>query len=387
MRVPFASAALSLVACAGVAAGCRVAPEATAPVAPSRAPALSLVEARGSFLPTPLDGALLHAKNVDLQLPRGCEPLDSQSFVHVASMVEDEDADFLAACNLVEAGKARVTIVLMRHHLSLETGESAAAELRRTPGAVDVVTTTAGPIAGNAVGPEVVRATNLPGGIGARPSTSVYFGAQDGLYVLYAEVDGDLESLAAWGDALTWSLRPTTAAKPIRWRAPTKLAPGATAIGGHKMTLPEGIQVVPKKSKTLGSLVGDPEDPLDAHDAGALAAIRDEAGVAVGGNVYHAKLLPKVADSPGALARLAADVHHVHDLDTRAVTAKVGEVARVDGTRADGGHEVFAAFRTSETEVTVVRMLFTREKWPAYAPLIDASLASIEAGATSDGPY
>ncbi|MGZ3417045.1 MAG: hypothetical protein ACXWUG_30065 [Polyangiales bacterium] len=369
-----------------LALGCATQPQVQTE-APKQNVSIARVNARGSFLPTPLDGVRLAAKNVELQLPRGCEPLAQSAFVHVAEIVDDEDADFLGACNLVESGKPRVTIVLMRHRLSLETGESAAAQLRRAPGVIDVVTTTAGPMIGQAMGPEVVLTTNLPTQAGARPSAAVYFGAQDGLYVLYAEVDGDLESLAAWGDALTSTLRPTPSAKPIRWRAPTKLAPGTTAVGGHKLKLPEGIQTKPKKSKTFGSLVGDPNDPFDTHDYGAIVSFGDESGIAVGGNAYHAKLLPKVADSPGALAKLAADVHHVRDLEGRSVAAKVGPIARVDGTRPDGGHEVFAAFEETPGEVVVLRMVFAKEKWPAYAPFIDASLATIEAGGTDDSPY
>lgn len=372
-----------------LALGCGTQPAAQSPSAVSvkKGASIAQVNGRGSFLPTPLDGVRLSAKNVELQLPRGCEPLGQSAFVHVAEIVDDEDADFLGACNVVEAGKPRVTIVLMRHRLSLETGESAAAQLRRAPGVIDVVTTTAGPMVGQTMGPEVVLSTNLPTQAGQRPSASVYFGAQDGLYVLYAEVDGDLESLAAWGDALTSTLRPTASAKPIRWRAPTKLAPGTTAIGGHKIKLPEGIDVHSKKSKTFGSLVGDPDDPMELGDAGAMVSFSDESGIAVSGNAYHAKLLPKVADSPGALAKLAADVHHVRELEGRSVSAKVGPIARVDGTRKDGGHEVFAAFEETPGEVVVLRLVFAKEKWPAYAPFIDASLASIEAGGTDDSPY
>jgi hypothetical protein len=373
-----------------LAFGCAAQPPAQTPT-PKKSASIAQVNGRGSFMPTPLDGVRVSAKNVELQLPRGCEPLGQSAFVHVAEIVDDEDADFLGACNVVEAGsvqgKPRVTIVLMRHRLSLETGESAAAQLRRAPGVIDVVTTTAGPMIGQTMGPEVVLTTNLPTQAGARPSASVYFGAQDGLYVLYAEVDGDMESLAAWGDTLTSTLRPTASAKPIRWRAPTKLAPGTTAIGGHKIKLPEGIETKPKKAKTFGAFIGDPDDPLDLGSAGAMVSFGDESGIAVSGNAYRAKLLPKVADSPGALAKLAADVHHVRDLEGHAVPAKVGPIARVDGTRKDGGHEVFAAFEETPGEVVVLRLVFAKEKWPAYAPFIDASLTTLEAGGTDDSPY
>ena len=185
-----------------LALGCATQPSAQAPtpIAVKKGASVAQVNGRGWFMPTPLDGVRLAAKNVELQLPRGCEALGQSAFVHVAEIVDDEDADFLGACNVVEEGKPRVTIVLLRHRLSLETGESAAAQLRRAPGVIDVVTTTAGPMIGQTMGPEVVLSTNLPTQAGARPSASVYFGAQDGLYVLYAEVDGDLESLAAWGE-------------------------------------------------------------------------------------------------------------------------------------------------------------------------------------------
>jgi hypothetical protein len=147
---------------ATIALGC-----VAAPTAPSRplASAKLAIDKRGLFLPTPLDGPRLLAKNVELQLPRGCAPLDIPSFVRVASLVDDEESEFLGGCNLGDdAGRPRVTIVLIRHRMTLETGEDAAASLRRAPGTLDVRATTAGPTAGNALGPEVVVSTNVPTG-------------------------------------------------------------------------------------------------------------------------------------------------------------------------------------------------------------------------------
>lgn len=357
------------------ALGCAASPRPKAPPRPN----LAALDARGTFLPGPLDGARLLAKNVELQLPRGCEPLDVPTFVDVAAKVDDAESDLLAACNLLdEDRRAKVTIILIRHRLTLETGDDAAAELRRAPGVLDVATTTAGPTAGMSSGPEVVLSTNLPTGPKARPSASVFFGAHDGLYVLYAEIDADLRSLAAWGDALTSTLRPTPSARPIRWRAPTRVVPSATAIGSHRIKLPEGVKVVPPGTKTFGVLVGDAKDPLGVHEPSALAAFRDDAGVALGGNAFRAKLLAPIASSPAAFARVAADVRGVRVEGTKLVASKAGDVARVDGARQDGGHEVFAAFESEPGEVTVLRLVFTKDKWPAYAPFVDEALASLE---------
>ncbi len=366
-----------------LALGCVASVQKSAPAARS---SLLAIDKRGAFMPTPLDGPRLLAKNVELQLPRGCVPLDIPAFVRVAALVDDEESDFLGGCNLSdEAGKPRVTLVLIRHRMTLETGEDAAASLRRAPGSIDVKTTTAGPTAGNALGPEIVVSTNVPTGPKARPSASVYFGAHDGLYVLYAEVDGDLRSLEAWSDAVAATLRPTPAARPIRWRAPTRLAPSATAIGRHKLKLPEGVDVVPASRRTFGMLVGDANDPLEAHEARSFVRFRDDAGVALGGMAYTARLLAPIAATPGALAKIAADVRGVRELETKLLHARAFDVARVDGTRADGGHEVFAAFESMPGEATVLRFVFTKEKWAAYAPFIDAMLESIEPG--GDEPY
>lgn len=350
-------------------------------------PSVLALEARGSFLPPPLDGPRLLAKNVELQLPRGCAPLDIPSFVKVASLVDDEESEFLGGCNLVDdAGQARVTIVLIRHRMTLETGDDAATSLRRAPGTIDVKTTTAGATAGAALGPEVVLSENLPTGPKSRPSTSVYFGAQDGLYVLYTEVDGDRASLDAWSEAVTSTLRPTPSARPIRWRAPTRLAPSATAIGKHKLKLPEGVDVIPSSKRTFGMLVGDASDPPDVRESEPIVRYRDEAGIAVGGMAFRAKLLAPIAATPAQFAKIAADVRGVASLESKMVGAKLFDVARVDGVRPDGTHEVFAAFEPVPGEVTVVRLAFSKTKWPAYAPFIDEMLASIEPDLTNE-PY
>lgn len=342
-------------------------------------PSIATIESRGTFLPPPLDGPRLLAKNVELQLPRGCAPLDIPSFVHVASLVDDEESEFLGGCNLFDDdGRARVTMVLIRHHMTLETGDDAATSLRRVSGTIDVKTTTAGPTAGNALGPEVVMSENLPTGPKSRPSASIYFGAGDGLYVLYVEVDGDLRSLDAWSETIASTIRPTPSARPIRWRAPTRIAPSATAIGKHKIKLPEGINTIPAGRRTFGMLVGDSKDPLDIHESEPVARLRDEAGIAMSGMAYQAKLLAPIATTPAQLAKITADVRGATNLESKLVAAKLFDVARVDGTRPDGTHEVFAAFESTPGEVTVLRLAFTQAKWPAYAPFIDTMLASLE---------
>lgn len=372
---------------AGLVLGCAAAPRVQTVAPKPSLTSLTAIEARGTFLPPPLDGPRLLAKNVELQLPRGCVPLDVPTFVHVASLVDDEESEFLGGCNLLDDdNKARVTIVLIRHHMTLETGEDAATSLRRAPGTIDVKTTTAGPTAGNVLGPEVVLSENLPTGPRARPSTSVYFGAQDGLYVLYTEVDGDLKSLESWSDAATSTLRPTPSARPIRWRAPTRIAPSATAIGKHKVKLPEGVDVIPASRRTFGMIIGDASDPLDIRENQPILRLRDSAGIAMGGMAYHARLLSPIAATPLQLARITADVRGLPTTESKVVAAKMFDVARVDGTRADGTHEVFAAFESTEGEVTVLRLAFTKAKWPAYAPFIDEMLASIEPDLSSE-PY
>lgn len=367
--------------------GCMPAAPAVVSNVPNAATGTVGMESRGSFMPTSLDGVRLLAKNVELQLPRGCAPLGEDAFVKVASLVDDEESDFLAGCNLTDAsGKARLTLILIRHRTTLETGDDTARSLGHVPGVIDVKTTTAGATAGQAMGPEVVVSTNVPLKGQARPSASVYFGAEDGLYVLYGEVDGDLPSLGAWSEALTSVLRPTPSARPVRWRAPTRLAPSATAVGKHKLRLPEGISVIPSSRRSFGVMVGVEKDPLDVNEARSLMRLRDDAGVAMGGNVYTAKTLAPLAVTPGAVAKLAADVRGVKDLESKSVAAKQFAVSRVDGSREDGGHEVFAAFESLPGEVTILRMVFTREKWAAYAPYIDESLASLEPS-FGDEPY
>lgn len=376
----------STLAIAAIALGCATAPKPAPSLKPSLA-SLSSIEARGTFLPPPLDGPRLLAKHVELQLPRGCVPLDIAGFVRVAELVDDEESEFLGGCNLKDdAGAVRATIVLIRHRMTLETGDDAAASLKRAPGTLSVRTTTAGPTAGNALGPEIVLSENVPTGPKARPSASVYFGAQDGLYVLYTEVDGDLRSLDAWSESATATLRPTPSARPIRWRAPTRLAPSATAIGKHKLKLPEGVQIISPTRRTFGMLVGDAKDPLDVRESEPIARLRDEAGVAMGGMAYHAQLLAPIAPTAAHLAKITADVRGIKGTSQKTITAKLFDVARVDGTRTDGTHEVYAAFESTPGEVTVLRLAFTKEKWPAYAPFIDDMLASLEPDSTPE-PY
>ncbi len=208
---------------------------------------------------------------------------------------------------------------------------------------------------------------------------TVYFGAHDGLYMLYAEVDGDASSVEAWAAALPRALLPTASARPIRWRAPTKLSPSTTAVGPHQMKLPEGVKAVPKGTPTSGVILGDPQDPLSQHDTGVIATLRDEGGFAVGGSIYRAKLLPPLVATPAALARMAAESRGGSELSGHLVAAKIGEVARVDASRKDGAHEVYASHSLGGGEVLVVHLIFTKERWPTYAPFIDASLATIEA--------
>jgi hypothetical protein len=347
---------------------------------------------RGSFLPPPIDGAKLPARDVELQLPRGCVPVNADGMVKASALVDDAESELLSACNIVvptsgtqasDASGVKVTLVLIRHLVQIETGETAAAALLRSPGVLSATTTTATPLPGATMGPEVVLTLNAPSSAESRPSTALWYGAMDGLYVLYAEVDGDAESIAAWGDALTATLQPTASSHPIRWRAPTGLAPSSSAFGPLRMKLPEKVSVV---SKTFNDLIGDKNDPLDPRDGRAFASIRDESGLAVGGSVYRAKLLPVIAPDAAHLARLAAEARGGVDLEQHMVSSSVGQVARVDATRADGTHEVYAVLADEPGEATVVHLVFAKDKWKSYAPFIDASLASIERGNTKD-PY
>ncbi|MBL8721244.1 MAG: hypothetical protein JNL79_34985 [Myxococcales bacterium] len=365
------AAALFTVASGGLV-GCLPPPSKSA-VTPT--PAIEAV--RSAFAPPSLDGVRLHAKNVDLALPKGCAPLGEELFVSIAAKVDDGDSELLAACNLAdESGAHRVSLNLIRHRYELETGEDAAAELRRVPGVIDAQVTSTAAAMGQALAAEVVVASNR-GGAHGKPGVTVYFGAHDGLYMLYAEIDGDAGSVEAWAETLPRVLLPTSSARPIRWRAPTKLAPSATAVGPYQMKLPEGVNAVPKGTPTSGTTLGDPDDPLAANDGHPALLFRDEAGFSVGGSVYHAKLLPPLVATPGALARLAAEARGGSDLAVSTVDAKVGPLSRVDATRKDGGHDVYAAYG-SGTKVTVVHFIVAKSKWATYAPWIAASLASLE---------
>ena len=348
---------------------------------------------RGTFLPPPIDGAKLTARDVELQLPQGCVPIDASGMEKASALVDDAESELLTACNIVvpsgdaqgknDHGGVRVTLVLIRHLVQIETGESAASALLRSPGVLSATTTTATPLPGATMGPEVVITLNAPSSAESRPSTALWYGAMDGLYVLYAEVDGDAESIAAWGDALTATLQPTASSHPIRWRAPTGLAPSSSAFGPLKMKLPEKVSVI---SKTFNDLIGDAKDPLDPRDGRAFAQIRDESGLAVGGSVYRAKLLPFVAPDAAHLARLTAEARGGLELEEHLVTSSVGPIARVDATRPDGAHEVYAAFTDEPGEATVVHLVFAKDKWTSYAPFIDASLGTLERVAGNE-PY
>ncbi len=383
----------SLLAALPLLAACNNVARGNAPIAPlgdALPYGASVIAARGSYPPPPLDGAELDAKNVQLRLPRGCVPLSSEAFVRTAAVVDDEDAELLAACNVARggvSGGARATVVLIRHRVQLETGEDAASSLRHAPGVLSVARTTAASSVAGEAGPEVVLTTSSPASVGARPSAAIYFGAHDGLYVLYAEIDGDAESLTAWGESLAAALKPSMAARPIRWRAPVGLAPSRSAIGGeNRLRLPDTVVVT---ARTFGDLIGAPRaaDPLDAREARSLLVFRDEAQTGLGGSVYRAKLLPPIATTAGALARLTADARHLGSIEATRARTKLGDVARVDGEREDGTHEVYAAFEDEPGEVTVVRFVVAKGKWAAYAPWIEASIASLERGGAPEPAY
>lgn len=360
---------------------------------------IAAMQARGAFDPPPLDGATLATGDVQLLLPRGCAPLDPDGMAKTALVVDDAESELLAACNIVipqptakgisdvppskSTHAVKVTLVLIRHFVQVETGETAAAALLRSSSVLSATTTTTTPLPGANVGPEVVVTLNAPWGPDARPSTALWYGALDGLYVLYAEVDADAESIAAWGDALVTALRPTTASHPIRWRAPTGLAPSKNAFGPWKIQLPEKVGAV---SKTFDDVVGDTKDPLDPRDASAFATFRDESSFAFAGSAYVVKLLAPFAETPAQIAHLASDVRHVSIAEEKTIGSPVGSIARVDGDNARGDHEVHAAFVSSTGEATVLHFVVAKEKWAAYAPLVDASLGSIERSTTND-PY
>lgn len=347
---------------------------------------IAAMQARGAFLPPPVDGAKLQTAAVDLVLPRGCAPLDPAGMASTAAVVDDVDSELLAACNIVvpvpkvedavETDSPRgvkVTLVLLRHFVQIETGETATAALLRSPFVLSATTTTTTPVPGATVGPEVVLTLNAPSGPNARPSTALWYGALDGLYVLYAEVDADASSIAAWGDALVAALQPTAASHPIRWRAPTGIAPSKSAFGPYRIQLPEKVSVV---SKTLDDVV-DTKDPLDPHDARSFATFRDESFFAFAGSAYLVKLLPPIASTPTQLARISADARGVTIASSTTVPSALGEISRVDGDNARGDHEIFAAFTSDSGEATVLHFVIAQSKWSSYAPFMDASLATL----------
>jgi hypothetical protein len=352
---------------------------------------LAAMAARGTFVPPPLDGAKLATGDVELLLPRGCAPLDADGMIKTASVVDDAESELLAACNIVAPASpqgvngqgVKVTWVLIRHNVQVETGETAAAALLRSPAVLAATTTTMPPLPGGTVGPEVVVTLNAPWSADARPSTALWYGALDGLYVLYAEVDADASSIAEWGDALAAAMLPTTASHPIRWRAPTGVAPSKSAFGPWEIKLPEKVSTV---SKTFDDVVGDTKDPLDPHDARAFASFRDESGFAFAGAAYVVKLLAPIAGTPAQLARLSADARDVTIEGEETIASSVGDIARVDGPNARGDHEVYAVFSSSNGEATVLHFVVAKSKWAAYAPFLDASLATLARAKTND-PY
>ncbi|GAC1532752.1 MAG: hypothetical protein NVS3B10_27530 [Polyangiales bacterium] len=346
---------------------------------------IAAMASRGTSLPPALEGGRLSAADVELLLPAGCAPLDATGMASTALQVDDADSQLLAACNVVvddaQGRHVPVTLVLIRHFVQVETGESAAAALLRSPAVLSATTTTTARTADDALGPEVVITLNAPSSPTSRPSTALWYGALDGLYVLYAEIDGDAASIAAWGDTLASALRPTASSHPIRWRAPTTLSPSRSAFGPFEIKLPEKVGVV---SKTFDDLIGA-ADPLAAHEGRAFVTLRDETGFALGGSISVARLLPPFAATPAALAELSAIARGVTGLTTSTVASTAGAIARVDGTNARGDHEVWAALASSSDEATVVHFVVARSKWDAYAPLIGASLGTWQPA--SEPPY
>src|SRR5262249_27140165 len=240
------------------------------------------------------------------------------------------------------------------HRVQVETGETAAAALLRSPAVLAATTTTMPPLAGGTVGPEVVVTLNAPWSADARPPTALWYGALDGPYVLYAQVAADPSSIAEWGDALATAMLPTTASHPIRWRAPTGIAPSKSAFGPWEIKLPEKVSTV---SKTFDDLVGDTKDPLDPRDAHAFATFRDESGFAFAGAAYVVKLLTPIADTPGKLAHMSAEARDVTIETEKTIASSMGDVARVDGPNARGDREVYAAFSSSNGEATVLHFV------------------------------
>jgi hypothetical protein len=360
-----------------------IAPTHTKTAIEKKMDSIAAMAARGSFVPPPLDGAKLTTGDVELLLPRGCVPLDASGMTKTAAVVDDADSELLAACNIVSPQGVKVTLVLIRHNVQVETGETAAAALLRSPAVLSAATTTMTPLPGASVGAEVVVTLNAPGSADARPSTALWYGALDGLYVLYAEVDADASSIAEWGDTLAASMLPTTASHPIRWRAPTGIAPSKSAFGPWEIKLPEKVSTV---SKTFDDVVGDTKDPLDPRDAHAFASFRDESGFAFAGAAYVVELLSPIAQTPAQLARLSADARDVTIENEETIASSAGDVARVDGPNARGDHEVYAAFSSSNGEATVLHFVVAKEKWSSYEAVLDASLATL-ARATTNDPY
>lgn len=354
------------------------------PIAPA-APAGAPVAPREASLPA-LEGGTIAAHNVELLLPTGCVPLRADAFMTVAAKVNDSDSELLAACNVAPApgGHSPLTLTLLRHRVKLETSESTASMLRKRSGVLLSTTTTLS-TGTPGLTPEGVATVWSPTRSSSRPAVSVLFGALDGLYVLYAEVDADVSEMSAWTDLMTSALRPTASAHAVRWRAPVGLAPSATAVdGAHKMRMPDGMRTV---SRAVSDIIGADVDPLDFASASAITKWQDESGVAAAGMSFRSKLLRPFATTPAQLARLTAETRGCTDLQERRVDTKLGAIARVDGVRADGSHVVFATFQDGTEDAVVVELMFDEKHWPAYAPLIDASLATLERGSPGEGIY
>jgi hypothetical protein len=354
-------------------------------VAPPATPSGRAVGTMEAPLPA-LEGGTLTAHNVELLLPTGCVPLRADAFIAVAAKVNDDDSELLAACSVPvgATGRAPLTLTLLRHRVKLETSESTASMLRKRAGVL-LSTTTTLTTTTPGLTPEGVATLWSPTRSSSRPAVSVLFGALDGLYVLYAEVDADVSDMSAWTDLLTSALRPTASAHAVRWRAPVGLAPSATAIdGAHKMRMPDGMKTV---SRAVSDVIGADVDPLDFASASAITKWQDESGVAAAGMSFRSKLLRPFATTPAQLARMTAEARGCSDLQEHKVDAKLGAIARVDGVRSDGSHVVFATFQDGTEDVVVIELMFDDKHWPAYAPFIDASLATLERGSIGEGIY
>src|SRR4051812_4434539 len=62
---------------------------------------IAALASRGTFLPPPIDGAKLAARDVELQLPHGCVPVNGDGMVKAAALVDDAESELLTACNIV----------------------------------------------------------------------------------------------------------------------------------------------------------------------------------------------------------------------------------------------------------------------------------------------